>query len=90
MIVVASLDNPQFDLALLDRPPTKRATRIYSLASEAESTRIEDDRYALVLSEARASRTSSSARSFGLVAGVTLHPVPAHGVHVARGIEPNP
>jgi len=63
MIVVASLDNPQFDLALLDRPPTKRATRTYSLASEAELTRIEDDRYALVLSEARASRTSSSARS---------------------------
>ena len=64
MIVVASLDNPQFDLALLDRPPAKRATRTYSLASEAELTRIEDDRYALVLNEARASRTSSSARSF--------------------------
>jgi hypothetical protein len=64
MIVVASLDNPQFDLALLDRAPAKRATRAYSLASEAELTRIEDDRYALVLSEARASRTSSSARSF--------------------------
>jgi hypothetical protein len=65
MIVVASLDNPQFDLALLDRPIAKRATtRTYSLASEAELTRIEDDRYALVLSEARASRTSSSARSF--------------------------
>lgn len=64
MIVVASLDNPQFDLALLDRPPAKRAARAYSLASEAELTRIEDDRYALVLSEARASRTSSSARSF--------------------------
>ena len=64
MIVVASLDNPQFDLALLDRPPAKRAARTYSLASEAELTRIEDDRYALVLNEARASRTSSSARSF--------------------------
>ena len=64
MIVVASVDNPQFDLALLDRPPAKRAARTYSLASEAELTRIEDDRYALVLSEARASRTSSSARSF--------------------------
>ena len=64
MIVVASLDNPQFDLALLDRPPAKRAARTFSLASEAELTRIEDDRYALVLNEARASRTSSSARSF--------------------------
>ena len=64
MIVVASLDDPQFDLALLDRPPARRATRTYSLASEAELTRIEDDRYALVLNAARASRTSSSARSF--------------------------
>ena len=64
MVVVASLDDPQFDLALLDRPPTKRAARTFSLASEAELTRIEDDRYALVLSSSRASRTSSSARSF--------------------------
>jgi hypothetical protein len=64
LIVVASLDNPQFDLALLDRAAAKRVARAFSLASEAELTRIEDDRYALVLSEARASRTSSSARSF--------------------------
>jgi hypothetical protein len=64
MIVVASLDNPQFDLALLDRPLTKRAARVFNPASEAELTRIEDDRYALVLSEARALRTNSSARSF--------------------------
>ncbi len=53
MIVVASLDDPQFDLTLLDRPITKRvAARTYSLASEAELTRIEDDRYALVLNAA--------------------------------------
>ena len=61
MVVVASLDDPQFDLAL-GSPPVKRAARTYSLASTL-LTRIEDDRYALVLNEARASRTSSSARS---------------------------
>ena len=66
VIVVASLDDPQVDMRLAEKPPI-RAPRMasYSLASET-STRvspIQDDRYALSLSSSRASRTSSSARS---------------------------
>jgi hypothetical protein len=62
MIVVASLDDPQLDLRILDRPPA-RIARAYSTPAEPAFTPIADDRYALSFRAARASRTNSSARS---------------------------
>ena len=62
MVVVASLDDPQLDLRILDRPPA-RVARAFSTPAEPAFTPIADDRYLSAFSSARASRTSSSARS---------------------------
>lgn len=63
MVVVASLDDPQLDLRMVDRPPAK-AARTYVAAAEPAFSPPQDDRYLSAFSAARASRTSSSARSF--------------------------
>ncbi len=62
MIVVASLDDPQLDLRILDRPPA-RIARAYGTPAEPAFAPIADDRYLSAFSSARASRTNSSARS---------------------------
>jgi hypothetical protein len=71
MIVVASLDDPQMDMRLVERRPTPTASRTYtsSIGSPVRTsmgptfTPPADDRYLPDLSASRASRTSSSARS---------------------------
>jgi hypothetical protein len=64
IVVVASIDDPQTDLRVAERRPARPArTASYSLASET-SVPVADDRYMSGFSASRASRTSSSARSF--------------------------
>ena len=62
MVVVASIDDPQFDVRLIDRPPVK-VDRTYTASIRSTFTRPDDDRYLPDLISSRASRTSSSARS---------------------------
>lgn len=62
MVVVASIDDPQFDVRLVDRPPVK-VDRIYTSSIRSTFQRPDDDRYLPDLISSRASRTSSSARS---------------------------
>jgi hypothetical protein len=62
MVVVASIDDPQFDVRLIDRPPVK-VDRTYTASIRSTFTRPDDDRYLPDLSSSRASRTSLSARS---------------------------
>ena len=62
MVVVASVDDPQLDLRIVERPLTARRTYTSSIATAF--ARPEDDRYpSPAFSASRASRTSSSARS---------------------------
>ena len=62
LVVVASVDDPQLDLRMVDRPPAK-SVRTFAAAVEPALSRPIDDRYLSAFSAARASRTSSSARS---------------------------
>jgi len=62
MVVVASVDDPQLDLRMADRPPSKMV-RTYTTSAEATASIPTDDRYLSAFSASRASRTSSSARS---------------------------
>ncbi len=62
MVVVASIDDPQFDVRLIDRPPVK-VDRTYTASIRSTFTRPDDDRYLPDISSSRAWRTGSTARS---------------------------
>jgi Tlde1 domain len=62
MVVVASIEDPQFDVRLIDRPPVK-VDRTYTASVRSTFTRPDDDRYLPDISSSRAWRTNSSARS---------------------------
>jgi hypothetical protein len=63
MVVVASLDDPQLDLRLAERPPARFARADVFPTSAPTAKPPVDDRYLSAFSAARASRTNSSARS---------------------------
>ena len=90
MIVVASLDNPQFDL----RSPGSRAGRSVPRVPTGSPPRLNcaHRRRPLPLVLQRVARLAHQfvGAFVKFVARVTLHPMPAHGVEAARGVEPLP
>jgi hypothetical protein len=62
LVVVASVDDPQLDLRIAERPPLT-ARRTYTRSVAVASSMPVDDRYFASFSASLASRTSSSARS---------------------------
>jgi hypothetical protein len=62
LVVVASVDDPQLDLRIAERPPLT-ARRAYTSSVATASPPPADDRYFASFNASLASRTSSSARS---------------------------